>query len=204
MVTLQGYATTTRTKRNIEALRRSGWRLLLSPDIQNDWGMRYGLDNGAWGCFQQGRAFDDVAFMRLLKSKGPGADWVVVPDIVAGGLKSLSFSLEWLPICQRHACLCLLAVQDGMSPKDVVDHLRPGIGLFVGGSTEYKLKTLAEWGDVAAFFECYLHVGRVNTQRRIRLCKEAGADSFDGTSATRYSTTLRLLNAELTQMHFWW
>ncbi len=53
---IQGYATTTRTKRNIEALERSGWRLLLSPDIQDDWEMRYvklcaiqdGLDNGAW------------------------------------------------------------------------------------------------------------------------------------------------------------
>ena len=32
--------------------------------------------------------------------------------------------------------------------------------------------------------------GRVNTQRRIRLCAAAGADSFDGTSASRYAVTL--------------
>ena len=35
-----------------------------------------------------------------------------------------------------------------------------------------------------------LHVGRVNTARRIRLCAEAGVNSFDGTSATMYACTL--------------
>jgi len=48
---------------------------------------------------------------------------------------------------------------------------------------------------VAAERRRYFHVGRVNTARRIRLCAEAGADSFDGTSVSRYAQTLPLLES---------
>jgi hypothetical protein len=48
---------------------------------------------------------------------------------------------------------------------------------------------------VAAAWRRHYHVGRVNTARRIRLCAEAGADSFDGTSVTMFSCTLPLLES---------
>jgi len=38
------------------------------------------------------------------------------------------------------------------------------------------------------------HVGRVNTQQRVRMCLAAGVTSFDGTSASRYQVTLRDLD----------
>ncbi len=88
-----------------------------------------------------------------------------------------------------------VTVQDGMDPAAVEAVLRRHrrLGLFLGGTTEYKLGTLAAWGRVAHRLGRHYHVARVNSRRRIRLCAEAGADSIDGTSATRYACTLPLL-----------
>lgn len=69
------------------------------------------------------------------------------------------------------------------------------VGLFLGGTTEYKIREMYAWGMVAHAWRRWFHVGRVNTRRRIRLCAEAGADSFDGTSASMYSSTVPLLQA---------
>jgi hypothetical protein len=57
------------------------------------------------------------------------------------------------------------------------------------------------WGMLAREHSAYLHIGRVNTARRIRLCADAGADSFDGTSVSRYATTLELLDSARRQTH---
>lgn len=191
-----GFASNTGTKRNLAALLAAGWRLLLTPDNPTPRkGFHYGCDNGAWGYFQRNEQFDENAFSDFIQRVGVGADFVIVPDIVAGGMESLRFSRSWMPRL-RHLRHLLLPVQDGMSPEDVGLFLSeyPCAGIFLGGSTEWKLKTMYGWGMVAHSFGRWYHVGRVNTARRIRLCAEAGADSFDGTSATMYSDTLPMLN----------
>lgn len=187
------YASHTGTKRNLAALRTAGWRLLLSPRKVKTEGFRYALDNGAWSAFQQNQTIDLAAYERALERFGGAADWVVAPDIVAGGMASLALTAEWLPRL-RHLRLVLIAVQDGMTPKDVAPFVGPGIGIFLGGSTEWKLGTMQRWGDWAHAMRIYFHVGRVNTAIRIRHALRAGADSIDGTSATRYAITLPLLD----------
>jgi hypothetical protein len=191
-----GYASRTGTRRNLAALRAAGWRLIVSAtsDLRTA-GMRYALDNGAWSCFQQNRAFDTTAFERAVDQVGDGADWIVLPDIVGGGLASLDLSLAWLPRLRPLGVPLLLAVQDGMNGDDVRPHIGPWIGIFVGGSTPWKLATALAWGEIARTRSAYLHVGRVNTARRIALCHAAGADSFDGTSASRFASTVPLLDA---------
>lgn len=188
------YAAHTGTRRNLAALADAGWSLLLSPGKPKDRRFAWALDNGAWGAFQRGEAFDVAAFERHVGDHGDGAEFVVVPDIVAGGLASLAMSLDWLPRLAGVARRRLLAVQDGMSGADIAPHLSPTVGVFVGGSTEWKLATMRAWGQLARRHGAYVHVGRVNTIRRIRLCQDAGADSFDGTSATRFACTLPKLD----------
>lgn len=194
MSDLQPYASRTGTRRNLDALRAARWRLLVSAKgaLRSE-GFQYALDNGAWTAHQRGEPFDVRAFELALDRMGDGADWVVAPDIVGGGLDSLRMSVEWLPRVSQTG-LVLLAVQDGMATADVRRMLGRDLGLFIGGSTEWKLATLQAWGTVARETSCYLHVARVNTARRINLCHDAGADSFDGTSATRFAKTLPLLN----------
>lgn len=198
---MRAYASRTGTKRNLEAMRSAGWRLLVSATgVHRTEGFaNFALDNGAWTAFQQGKPFDEVAFGKALDKIGEGADWVVVPDIVAGGMRSLEFSLKWLERLHAFPQTVLLAVQDGMEPDDVRPVLDdyPTAGIFLGGSTPWKLKTMEAWGILARRRNCYFHVGRVNSVRRIAMCAASSADSFDGTSASRFSNSLPPLDRAL-------
>ena len=97
--------------------------------------------------------------------------------------------------CQR----VLIAVQDGMRPADVAPYLSHRVGVAVGGSTEWKEAQL----DRRVWRASWLHVLRVNTARRIRLCHWAGADSFDGSSASRFAVTLPALDSARRQPSLW-
>src|SRR5579875_315913 len=189
------YASRTGTRRDLEALHRAGWRLLISRT--GSWraeGFQYALDNGAWSDFQAGRSFDERSFERLIEKLGADADFTVLPDIVAGGMRSLELSVRWLnralSICPR----VLIAVQDGMELADLASLVGPNVGIFLGGSTEWKLQRMADWGRFCAERHVHFHIGRVNTARRIRLAAAAGATSIDGSSASRYAVTVRPLD----------
>jgi hypothetical protein len=93
----------------------------------------------------------------------------------------------------RGICPLLLAVQDGMSALDVRPYVGE-LGLFIGGTSGWKEQSAAEWGGLAREVGCYLHMGRVNSQRRIKIARAAGCDSFDGSSVTRYAITLSRLD----------
>jgi len=195
------YASNTGTRRNLEQFRKYNWRVLLTPlNPGLPEGLRFAVDNGAWSCFQQGLPFDDEGFMSLVEVYGPAADFVVIPDIVEGGMKSLAFSLSWLDRL-KGLRLLLLPLQDGMDTKTIgaVLEQHPSLGLFLGGSTEFKLATMSGWGMVAHAFRRYYHIGRVNTRRRIRMAQHAGADSVDGTSGTLFSVTVPRLDGEIRQ-----
>jgi hypothetical protein len=195
---LTAYASRTGTKQNLDAMRKAGWRLLVSAAgvVRTEGFERYALDNGAWSAYTQGKEFDELAFGRALDLVGEQADWVVIPDRVAAGKHSLDFSLKWLERLRHCPVKLLLAVQDGMEIDDVRELVNPAVGIFLGGTTEWKLKTMEAWGVLARRKNAYFHVGRVNSALRIGKCANAGAQSFDGTSVTRFSKTLpRLDNA---------
>ncbi len=201
------YASHTGTKRNLQGIRENDWRILYSaaePSHFVDEGILHALDNGAWQKFQQGREWDadaDKAFGFGLDRWGKSADWVVAPDIVAGGMRSLALSLSWMPRVLSATSYALLAVQDGMTVEDVRPHVGGRVGIFVGGSTDkqrdeygrvwnWKEKTIPDWCGLGREVGCWVHVGRVNTARRIAICGSFGADSFDGTSASKYAVTI--------------
>lgn len=178
-----------------DALRDAGWRFLLSPGSRPATpypGMGWALDNGAWSCHTQGTAWDAEAFASLVARVGAGADWIAAPDVVCGGAASLALSLSWLPRLAAHRVL--IPVQDGMTGADLAPVLGPRVGIFVGGSTEWKLSSLGMWGAAARRSGCWLHVARVNTERRIRMCLDVGATSFDGSSPARFRVNLARLD----------
>ena len=88
-----GYASRTGTRRNLRALRDAGWRLLVSATgVWRTEGMRYAIDNGAWTAHQQGRPFDAGLFRGIVGELADGADWIVLPDIVCGGMAMLELA----------------------------------------------------------------------------------------------------------------
>lgn len=188
------YASRTGTKRNLAALRAAGWRIMVSAKgAHRTEGFPYAIDNGAWSAFQSKEPFDDAAFLDVYHKLGSGADFVVLPDIVAGGVTSLIFSLNWRDVLAP-LCPFMLAVQDGITVGDVNGLVGPELGIFVGGTSEFKEQTMPQWGVLARERGAYFHVGRVNTVRRIHLCEAAGADSFDGSGPSRYLKELAYLD----------
>lgn len=185
--TLIPYASRTGSRITLNALRAAGWRLLVSATgVQRHEGFPHCLDNGAWTAHQKQAPFDRGAFMRSLDLFGDTADFVVLPDIVAGGMVSYEMSVAWLEYVQARTRRALFSVQDGMDVS-AVEALPLGdrLGIFVGGSTEWKERTMSTWGALGEARGAWVHVGRVNSARRIKLCADARATSFDGTSVTR-------------------
>lgn len=196
------YASRTGTRRNLAALRAAGWRLMVSArGVLRTEGFPYALDNGAWTAFQRGEPFDVPAFERAVRLLGVGSDFIVLPDVVMGGARSLNLSLRWLCRFRRAGLLrrvtVLIAVQNGMEHGSqlarVMRHLGPRVGVFIGGDTAWKCATMSFWARKARSRGATCHVGRVNTAKRIRLCEAAGVDSFDGSSASRFACTVQPL-----------
>jgi len=191
------YASRTGTRRNLDALRRHGWGLLVSrAGVWRTEGFeRIVGDNGAWSDFRAGRSFDESAYDRFLDwiagERVP--DWLVLPDIVAGGLGSLELSMRYMNRCLSVAPLVLIAVQDGMEPDDLAPLVGRSVGIFLGGSTEWKLARMRDWGAFCAERGVHYHVARVNSQKRIAAAGAAGAASIDGSNASRYSVNLPAL-----------
>jgi hypothetical protein len=159
-------------------------------------------DNGAWADFQAGRDFDEDGFERFLDwfaAQPVTPRWLVLPDIVAGGLRSLELSMRYQNRCLSIAPLVLIAVQDGMQQSDLAPLVGRNVGIFLGGSTEWKLANMAGWGAFCAEHGIYYHVARVNTEKRIWMAVAAGADSVDGSSASRFAVTTPRLNRALHQ-----
>ena len=197
-------ATSTTCRRNLAALREAGWGLLVTPDRPEPWGFPIGIDNGAWGCYQRGVEWMPQRWVSLVAAHGGDAIFAVAPDIVCGGVDSLARSVSWLPWLLDRTSTVLIAVQNGMTDRDLRGVVGDRVGIFVGGDTAWKESTLPMWGALAREKGCYLHVGRVNSARRIRLCAMAGAHSFDGTSASKFSVTVAPLTmaARQTAMRF--
>ncbi len=188
------YASRTGKGRNLEGLRNSphGWRLMLSPEgaLRTEGFANYALDNGAYTAHTQKRPWSEPKFIKALERFGSDADFVVVPDVVLGGLESLDLSLSWLPRVSAVARVSLIAVQNGMTAAHLSGILSPSVGVFVGGNDEWKEETAEDWAIAAHAAGAWCHVGRVNTQRRIRICQRAGVDSIDGSGVSKYGDHL--------------
>jgi len=133
----------------------------------------YALDNGAF------TGFKEEAFLALIEKARREVPplWIVVPDVVGDRAATLKLWDLWEPRLRPLRWPLAMAMQDGMTPDDFRGDLA-----FIGGSTTWKWRNLRMWSDVPRF-----HVGRVNTERHLWQCHEAGAVSCDGTGWFRDS-----------------
>lgn len=181
------YASRTGTRRNLDAFRAHGWRILISATgVWRDEGLPYMVDCGAWTYHQAGEPFDGDRYMRCLDAVAEHADFIVLPDVPMDGERSPDLSYFWLDWVRQYGRPILFPVQNGMydAPAD------PGVGIFIGGDDAWKERSMPYWSKFAHDRGAWCHVGRVNTKRRIELCLMAGVDSIDGSSGTRFAVNV--------------
>ncbi len=119
----------------------------------------------------------------------PGCLWVAAPDVVGDAAATLELFDIWQPIIAARGLPTGLVAQNGLEnmevPWDRID------ALFIGGSTQWKLGEQARRLCVQAKARGkWVHVGRTNSRRRIRLLAGWGCvDSVDGSGFSRWPDT---------------
>ena len=152
---------------------------LISPDGW-DWAgeppFSYALDNWAWIAYKNQISWNEGKFLKLV-DRAAGCRvpplFLIVPDVVGDCRATLESWHKWYPQLKDLGWPLAFAVQDGMLDSNIPDNADL---IFVGGTQEWKFKTMAHWCQK---FPC--HVGQVNTGKRLYEAHQAGAWSVDGT-----------------------
>lgn len=145
------------------------------PDFQ------YAFDNNRFAAWSKGAQWSCEKWVALLKwgaKQTQRARWALVPDSVADRAGTLRDWAQYRDTVSAYGYPLAFAVQDGMTAKDVPPDADV---VFVGGTTEWKWKTMRGW---CADFP-RVHVGRVNTYKLLYRCLDAKAESTDGTGFVR-------------------
>jgi len=141
----------------------------------------FALDNGRFPAWSSGAEWSEAEFLCLLERAKAAATqprWLLVPDVVADRDATLRQWDAWAPRLTQFGWPLAFAAQDGMTSSDVPAEAAV---VFVGGSTEWKRRTMQDWCD--GFDR--VHIGRINTNRWLWECDRAGAESCDGTGWIR-------------------
>lgn len=151
---------------------------ITAPGWMPEPGVPFAVDNGRFGQHWYGY---DYWWENLQRFEREHCLFVVAPDVVGDPVATLRDSLPWLPRIRETGFRAAFAGQDGMRlddmPWDEFDVF------FIGGGTEWKLgPEAAQLAKEALVRGKLLHMGRVNTRKRIRYAHALGCHSVDGTT----------------------
>lgn len=155
--------------------------------------MEFACDNDRFIAWDNDSEWNEEKYWEMLsfiRQSKRNPKWVLVPDVVANKNATLESWYHFMPRIKEMGFTLAFAVQDGMTPCDVPPESDI---VFVGGTTDWK------WRNAKWFCESFarVHVGRVGTIGRLRLCESMGAESIDGTGWFRDGEdNFRLLRLE--------
>jgi len=138
----------------------------------------WALDNGAYADWKNGRPFRAERFFNCV-AQAADPDFVVCPDIIAGGAASLAVSASWAKALAPFGHRLALVVQNGMTEDQVFSAMPSFDLIFVGGTTEWKERTARRWVDLAHSLGKSCHIGRAGTARKVAWARSTGCDSID-------------------------
>ncbi|OKP91869.1 hypothetical protein A3844_01785 [Paenibacillus helianthi] len=182
---------------------------LLTPRSRNSLesmaGLPWAADNDCFG------GFDSAAESRframLTKIAGTSPLFVTAPDVVADAACTLAMFDTWEPIIREHGLPVALVLQDGQEKLCMPWGRCEAV--FIGGSTDYKLSDTVRWlVREAKWRGKWVHMGRVNSLERLRIARDMGCDSVDGTGYSRFPDAnlpgaLKYLQHEQLVMNFY-
>lgn len=143
-------------------------------------GVTWVADNG---CFGKGYPGDD-AWLAWLASysteERSRCMFAVAPDVVGDAVATLARSRPWLARIRALGYPAAFVAQNGA--EDMVLPWDEFDALFIGGDTAWKLGPHARALTAEAKRRGkWVHMGRVNSARRLRYADAIGCDSADGT-----------------------
>lgn len=154
---------------------------MLQPGMGNlpPVGQPWAADNGR---FSAPQTYTDARYLGWL-ARRPYQDaclFATAPDVVGDAVATLALSVPMFGPIRALGYRVAFVAQDGLEnlpvPWDDFD------ALFIGGSTAWKLSEAAhELAAEAKRRGKWLHMGRVNSLRRVRIAQAMGCDSVDGT-----------------------
>lgn len=175
------YSATASGPRVRDAMRLGLLGMIANPASGNriEAGIDWCADNAAYG----GRYPGDDAYLGWLAARAPHAGrcaFATAPDVVGDGAATLDRSLPMLERIRAVGYPVALVAQDGLEhlamPWNDID------ALFLGASTTWKLSAAAaELAATARRRGLWVHMGRVNSHRRLRHANAIGCHSADGT-----------------------
>jgi hypothetical protein len=142
-------------------------------------GVRWCADNGCFGTGYPG----DTGFFGFLEARAAAVSrcsFTVAPDVPFDAAATLARSLPFMDKIRGLGYPAALAAQNGL------EHLTVSWDdfdvLFLGGDTPWKLGPAARRLTAKARARGkHVHMGRVNSLRRLRYAHAIGCDSADGT-----------------------
>lgn len=145
-------------------------------------GLPWAIDNGAFS------GFDPPAFCRLLgRAAGlPGCLFAVAPDVVGDAKATINLFFSWEPVLRACGFPVAYVLQDGLEgvgvPWRFVD------AVFIGGTTRFKFSAQVKMAVAEAKrLGKHVHMGRVNTLKRLDYAHSLGCDSVDGSCFSRWA-----------------
>jgi len=172
------YLATPPTEDRAALYRRHGIGVMLTPAR---WGRPDTTTYTAWaadtGCFTKPDSFDLGQYLAWLDPFPRDALFITAPDRLADPAATWTVAEPVLPLLRDHGFRAALVAQDGLTdpPWDEFDCL------FIGGTTRWKLSEDAyRLADQACERNKWVHMGRVNSFRRLRAASLSLFDSADG------------------------
>jgi hypothetical protein len=162
---------------------RADLGVMLTPRMAN----RVDLSRTAWaadtGCFADPEGFDRPRYLDFLAERRAYAStclFATAPDVVGDAATTWARSEPVLPMIRQAGFPAALVAQDGLEAMPI--EWEAFDVLFLGGSTAWKLSSRAR--DLTREAKArgkLVHMGRVNSLRRLRMAAMKGCDSADGT-----------------------
>lgn len=177
---------TTKTVGRLASQWSSSLGHLLTPKNRNSidsilsTGLFWAVDNGAFS------GFDHVSFSRLLAriTGKPRCLFIVCPDVVGDARATIERFNEWHERVAASGPVAFVG-QDGQ--EDLPTPWERFQAFFLGGSTRFKLShAAADICHEAKQRGKWVHMGRVNSRRRMEIASDIGCDSVDGSSASMF------------------
>lgn len=147
----------------------------------------WAADNGCFAEYTGGKPFDEQRWLDWLAplAAEPTLLWAVLPDVVGDARATHERSMRYLDRVRELGAPVAWVAQDGLEAEPVLldEIVDVADCLFIGGSTDWKLDEHVQRPIVDRALDAglWVHVGRVNSRKRLRFAASIGAHSADGT-----------------------